>query len=66
LKRAIGIKTVRLYKDDGTLKPKTSMRWEVASVTLENADGDECDATSVPPDFWPENIVIHLGKRLQD
>ena len=64
LKRSVGIKTVRLYRFDGTLKPKKYMRWEVTSVNLDSADGDECDATRIPPGFWPETIVIHLGKRL--
>jgi len=64
LKRSIGIKTVRLYRDDGTMKPKTYMRWEVKSVNLVDANEDECDVTNVPPGFWPENILIHLGKRL--
>ena len=64
LKRSIGIKTVRLYRDDGTLKPKTYMRWEVKAVNLVDANENECDATNVPPGFWPENILIRLGKRL--
>ena len=64
LKRSIGIKTVRLYRDDGTMKPKTYMRWEVEAVNLVDANEDECDVTNVPPGFWPENILIHLGKRL--
>lgn len=66
LKRSIGIKTVRLYRDDGTMKPKTYMRWEVKSVNLVDANDKECDATKVPHGFWPENILIHLGKRLQN
>ena len=66
LKRSIGIKTVRLYRDDGTMKPKTYMRWEVKAVNLVDEKEDECDATNVPPGFWPENILIHLGKRLPD
>ena len=66
LARSIGIKTVRLYRDDGTMKPKTYMRWEVKAVNLVDANENECDATNVPPCFWPENILIHLGKRLQN
>ena len=64
LKRSIGIKTVRLYRDDGTMKPKIYMRWEVKAVKLVDANENECDATNVPPGFWPENILIRLGKRL--
>ena len=68
LKRSVGIKTVRLYKFDGTLKPKVYMRWEVVSVGLEgedsNGDSCECDVVNVPDGFKPESIVIHLGKRI--
>ncbi len=64
LKRSVGIKTVCLYRADGTLKPKTFMRWKVSAVTLVDENEDECDATSIPSDFWPENILIHLGKRI--
>ena len=68
LKRSVGIKTVRLYKFDGTLKPKKYMRWEVASVGLEGEDcnGNFCeyDVVNIPNGFKPESIVIHLGKRI--
>ena len=68
LKRSVGIKTVRLYKFDGTLKPKKYMRWEVVSVGLEGEDcnGNSCeyDVVNVPNGFKPESIVIHLGKRI--
>ena len=70
LKRSVGIKTVRLYKFDGTLKPKVYMRWEVVSVGLEgedsNGDSCECDVVNVPDGFKPESIVIHLGKKLDE
>ena len=68
LKRTVGIKTVRLYRFDGTLKPKTYMRWEVSSVCLEgeynNGVFGECDVVNVPVGFEPQTIVIHLGKRI--
>ena len=68
LKRSVGIKTVRLYRFDGTLKPKTFMRWEVSSVRLEgeydNGVSGECDVAKVPDGFEPQAIVIHLGKRI--
>lgn len=68
LKRSVGIKTVRLYRFDGTLKPKTYMRWEVSSVRLEgeydNGVSGECDVVKVPEGFEPQTIVIHLGKRI--
>ena len=69
LKRTVGIKTVRLYRFDGTLKPKTYMRWEVSSVCLEgeynNGVFGECDVVNVPVGFEPQTIVIHLGKRIE-
>ena len=62
LKRTIGIKTIRFNR--GYVKGAKQMRWQVEKVVLLDGDDNECDPFSVPDDFWPVTIAIHLGKRI--
>ena len=62
LKRTIGIKTIRFNR--GYMKGAKQMRWEVEKIALLDGEDNECDPFSVPDDFWPVTIAIHLGKRV--
>ena len=62
LKRTIGIKTIRFNR--GYMKGAKQMRWEVEKIVLLDGEDNECDPFSVPDDFWPVTIAIHLGKRV--
>ena len=65
LKRTIGLKTIRFNRGYGHPgQPPAQMRWEVKKVMLQDAADSECDPQSVPKDFVPVRIAIHLGKQL--
>ena len=61
----IGVKTILLkdgYGEPGC--PPRQMRYAVAAVMLAEEDGKECDPYNVPKGFWPTQIAVHLGRRI--
>lgn len=68
IKRTIGVKNIVVHRGYGSPdESRRSMRWEVENITFATDDGErECNPFDVPDDFWPWEINIYLGHRIND
>lgn len=67
LKRVIGTSQITLTRGYGKPGyPPKHMKLIVREVKFRDDNGKECDPYNVPEDFWPVEIVVYLGNRINE